>query len=314
MDASSSSLRRSTKQFSNRAPRNRNRQVAFPPDETTCNRFRFLVESENCSHAQKALPVPRNRIAHPCRQLRRPAWRRRRRPHAHPAAARPHLLCPDRGYPAGRPAVLHPLRPGRAHSPLSLVAASVRHGHSALPPPAHPVLFPLRSHRRYCHHFLHCLGRHSAASSPALSKAVPPAAACRRNSIRLPHHFCPLQYCPVALGRHLEARAEPDHGRMESQRPFPTPAASRSSSAGLDHLRRALLRPDLRAPRWGPQPPQLRRSPRPEHPLHRRPAGRLSHRKSRPFPAYRQNRRRNPLHLPQPPVGPPRIRVRMAAA
>src|ERR1035438_8884703 len=30
MDASSSSLRRSTKQFSNRAPRNRNLQVAFP--------------------------------------------------------------------------------------------------------------------------------------------------------------------------------------------------------------------------------------------------------------------------------------------
>ncbi len=90
-------------------------------------------------------------------------------------------------------------------------------------------------------------------------------------------------------------------------------ASARASAACLGHLRRALLRPGLRAPRPRPQPAQLRRPPRREHRIHRHSARRLPHGQNHSVAAHRQDRRRHPLQLPQSPLGPSRKRVRLGA-
>jgi len=275
MDASSSSLRRSTKHSLNRA-RATQSPSGFPPDETTCNRFRFLVESENCSHAQKSSASARNRIAHPCSNYGDLL--------GGGEDVRMHTRCRSPGLLRQIADILLVALLSSSSSswsrvpPLSLDAASVRHGHSALPIQRTQSFFPFDLIEVF-HHFLlvwvgiccffSCAIQSGTASCCVPAEFYPP-----------PSSFCPLQYCQLLwspLGSPHRTRLRP-HGIAAA---LPNSAASRSSSAGLDHLRRALLRPDLRAPRRRSQPPQLRRPPA-QSTLFTDASRRLSHRKSRP--------------------------------
>ena len=180
-------------------------------------------------------------VADPGRQLRRPPGRRRRCPHAHAAAARPHLLRADHRHPVGRPAALRYPQPDCAHAILPLDTPSRCHRNPALPHPAHPVLLPFRSHRRPRPHPLSGLGQHPPASAPALWQMVQTPDARRQRSCSVAHHLRSLQRCTASVGGTLEARAERDYGYLGILTTTPSP----TSSARLDHLRRALLRPGL---------------------------------------------------------------------